>query len=71
MITDLNDKVEQSRKDGYIVIRLEGKPFRLNTLIEFAKEVFPNHPLEHLAITEADEGEFVIAAELVIGTKPH
>ena len=68
---NLAEKAAQSREDSYIVLDVSDKPMTLSVLIEFAESIFPMHSLEQLAITQADEDQFVIAAELKIGTKPN
>ena len=66
---ELKDKAEQARRDGFVVVDLEGGPFRLDHLLTFMQSVFPSHTLHQLAITQADEGQVVVAAELGIETK--
>ena len=60
----LSAMVAQSRSDGYVELNLGGGPLRLNTLLEFVQDIFPNHTLAQLAITEAEENIVVIAAEI-------
>ncbi len=66
---ELKDKAEQARRDGFVIVDLEGSPFRLDQLLTFVKSIFPTHTLHQLAITQAEEGQFVIAAELGTETK--
>lgn len=70
MVTDeIKARAEQARKDGYIVLSVEGGPMRLGGLLSFVQDIFPNHTLDQLAITQAEEDKFVIAAETSIVTK--
>lgn len=63
------EKAGQARRDGYLVLDVSETPMRLGALLEFVQEIFPNHTLDQLAITQADEDQFVIAAQLGIETK--
>jgi hypothetical protein len=67
---ELNVKAEQARRDGYVILSVEEGPVRLHLLVEFAQSLFPNHRLDQLAITQAEDDQFVIAAELGTSTKP-
>lgn len=66
----LKEKAEQARRDGYVVFNVSAEsPMRLDHIIQLVQDLFPNHKLDQLAITQADEDQFVVAAELGIGTK--
>ena len=66
---ELQEKADQARRDGYMIFDLEGGPMPLGNLIQIVQDIFPNHTLDQLAITQADEDKFVVAAELGIETK--
>lgn len=66
---DQTTKASEARRDGYVVLDVTGGPIRLSSLLTFAQDLFPNHTLEQLAITEADDDEFVIAAETAVTTR--
>lgn len=71
MISDsLKEKAMQSRLEGYMVFDLEGGPIRLAHLIAMAQDIFPHHELDQLAITQAEDDQFVLAAELGIAKRP-
>jgi hypothetical protein len=70
MVSDkLKEKAEQARRDGYVVFGVHEGPMLLGPLLELVKDLFPNHTLDQLAVIEADDGEFVIGAQLGIQTK--
>jgi hypothetical protein len=69
MVTDeMKARAEQARRDGHIVFDVEGGPVRLGGLLSLVQDIFPNHTLDQLAITQAEEDKFVIAAETHIRT---
>lgn len=69
MVTDeMKAKAAQARQDGYIVLDVTETPLRLSVLLSFVKDIFPNHDLDALAITQADEDQLVVAAETHIVT---
>jgi hypothetical protein len=70
MVTDeMKAKAEQARQDGYVVLSVEEGPMRLGKILSFVKDIFPNHTLDQLATTQADEDQFVIAAETCVVTR--
>lgn len=68
---EMKARVEQNRRDGYAVFSVEKGPVRLAHLITMVQDIFPNHSLEQLAITEVDSDDdtFVVAAELSVTTR--
>ncbi len=71
IIDEVELKAARARKDGYVILAVpEGNPIRLDVLIEFAQSMFPNHALHQLAITQAENDQFVVAAQRGIDTKP-
>ena len=70
MITEaMKVKAVQAREDGYIAITIGGGNLTLEKLILFLGDIFPNHTLAQLAITEAKNGEIVVSAQLGVSTK--
>lgn len=68
---ELREKTEQSRRDGYMVFSVAEGPIPLGCLVRMVQDIFPNHSLDQIAITEidGDDEAFVVAAKLGIETK--
>lgn len=66
---ELKDKADQARREGFIVLGVHEGPLRLGLIVQLVQDIFPNHTLDQLAITEAEDGEFVVAAQNGIETK--
>lgn len=72
MISDeMKKDIEQARRDGYMVFSVAGGPILLDHLVKMAQDIFPNHSLDKLAITEidGDDDAFVLAAMFGVETK--
>lgn len=54
---ELSKKADEARRDGYTVLSVAEGPVELSTLIKFAESLFPNHTLDQLAITQAEEDQ--------------
>ena len=71
MVSDeLKKKVEQTRRDGYMVFDLSGNPISLAVFMTIIQDVFPNHQLEQLYFTQAEEDQFVVRVDPIVGTRP-
>lgn len=58
----IQERIDDDRRDGGSIFSVQDRPLKLSALIEFVQAVFPTHTLDQLAITEADEGQFVVSA---------
>lgn len=44
-------------------------PLSLHKIVTMAQDIFANHTLHQLYISEADDGQFVVEADPDVGTK--
>lgn len=70
MVSDkLKEMAEEARRDGFMIFDTSGGPIRLDGLFQLVQDIFPTLSLHQLAIIQAEDDKFVVAAELDTKTK--